>query len=572
MKNLKRFLLVLILMFGIFIISGCGVNVMEVMKVDGGFKGERIIDLNFDEDTLEQVQGGGGKVKDFLKRNIKKPFTYIILKDSPKALDVRITLKFDNFEDYKNKVRELYKKGNVNEEVEIIFTSQKKRFYDELKYSDKSDAKMLMQHLINQAIKEKILKKENRDSVWAKSLFSFKFKDKEVIKDAYYTPYEFKEIKYRGPEQIVMTTAPNDLYWDRVFNFIFDKKIWDTLHKDWVKEVFAGVDIKELGTVEKELKGKKYIILRLALQKTNMDTIRDATSKFFDVKTLLLSGYEINTNKFRTNLEINEKIPKNAFSSNAEILSVYYSMPVSVEKQYCDFIENYIKSEDVFTVSKNELEEGFRKEYHGAVVFDKMSVTTKIFKDGSVERVFDFVKKDDLDGVNLNRYLETFLKKNEIKYSTTEKGLSFKLEKERFKELNDILFQKNPSVKIISNGFFKYEIKYDEFSTLDLFKVKNLSHKIEKPMMSSYVKESIDAHTNTLLSTVIIKGYHVFNIIMTVLVTLICIVIAIIFVKKSNTKIKKQYMENKNYAENKIDFETLNEQAMSETEELINKD
>lgn len=108
---MKKKKLIILFLFLTLLLSACGIQSKENMKVNNNFKGERLILLSMDAETFNRARGGKDAVIKFFTDNVIEPLELNYVKDEANLIEVEYSLKFSSKEDYLNKVNTLYKLG-----------------------------------------------------------------------------------------------------------------------------------------------------------------------------------------------------------------------------------------------------------------------------------------------------------------------------------------------------------------------------------------------------------------------------------------------------------------------------
>lgn len=524
--------------------SSCGIKGTDTISIDDNFKGNRTFDIVFDADTLAKVVDGKEGVKNFLKKNIEKPLNYSIVEDKENSLKVKIDFAFANLNEYKKIVNELYKKGDVKEEIFVEFnSSDKPPFVKGMKFMDNTIVNNLFKYLDTKAFASKIVKSTSANSIFDQSDIQYNVTlngDNIITSSA--GDKLFDDSAYLGPYEYFVVTSPADKSnnsFNRKFNLIFNKDNFDKLASDWQKHFD-----KSLKFDDKVVKDDK-VVVSANLENVDQKTINDVTSKIFDSESNFSFVSEESVRDLARKLSINDSIKNTNFDFN--ISGGYFYEPHKISELNYTNIDEFLKENSreidankAFFVNSYEL---VYHSYDEPYIFNKLNIETKINGKDDIKRTLKFTIDDEEQKALINETLTKYLENNSIKYESKDKELIVSYGGKIFKDENLKLFSQNPIMEYRDKGLFKYNILYSDNSYLKDIRAKEIDIDVKSPMFSKLnplskpIEDSYD-NKNSLVTFNLNLSYDVVKfsaiIIPIVLIALVAVLVVLIKKKKIN--------------------------------------
>ena len=127
MKYLKKFFILITVIFALVFVSGCSVSNIVTLNteliIDENFSGKRIMTLSVNESLLSSRSIDFFKISEFIFSNAPKELNFERLKNG-NNIDFRFTLNFDSLDDYRVKAKNI-----INNDVETTFFYSKENLF-----------------------------------------------------------------------------------------------------------------------------------------------------------------------------------------------------------------------------------------------------------------------------------------------------------------------------------------------------------------------------------------------------------------------------------------------------------
>lgn len=527
----KKKLLFLLLVFALlFILSACGAESKDTMSINSEFKGKREISLNFGKENNMYIKGGLQGLGHFLRENVQAPLSVTILTETDEKLEAIIDLPFSNLDDYKAKVSSLVKQSDGYRTPLTEFTSSKEDiFIRGVKFFDDVTSIDLLNHLIDQAIEQGLIRPDLRDKIIKSNTYNLYINNKIELKDQELPPYKLDNFQYMGPSQYIISTSPQDRNsWTRAFSMVFPKEHIDKLGMDWQRKIIQNPKIQESQPIEiKDGQGRDSLLFKYTLEKQSPDAIELATKNFFQTDTQLSFSINPDPNTFKIDYIIDEKVALNKLPNQVHVSSIYYNNPKDTKEHYPN-VENVFSSldeiEDALMAKKEELVSGYNQKIQIKPSFPEAQINTEIQIDGSMKRSIILIKGNGFYDKYASQLITNYLASQKLQASDYDKKISFKYGPEKFSEINELFFDANPKVDMTKSGLFTYNINYSDQASFNKFEVKDLKQNFVGPKFSNIKQEETSFTNNKLNNSIQVKGPKFTNISIALIVLIILLV------------------------------------------------
>lgn len=547
--NLSKKLTLALLIFFCIILSACAVKSSDEMSVDNNFKGTRSIHIEINDKNANFFSNGRSGIVDFLKKNVSAPLTLSLNSENKDKIDAQIVLNFESLNDYIDKVKHLYKHYNIGEMPKTEFKSSFNNiFIKGVYFYDDVTSKKLLKGLIDKAISEKLIDKENIDKILPPSNYNFKYNGKNLISSGEKGPYQINNYEYFGPSKYILSTSMEDKnLWNRVFTVVFPLKNLDQLKSkgiDWKKHLVKNSDINVVKEQEIEEDGSKALLYKFSLDKQSIKTIEKVSSTFLQANSSIDLSINKNPKTFSINYNISEKIDNFQNDDKVSITSVYYTRPKDSSMHYpSSSLPNKELStiKDAIIVEKKDLLEGYKATKEIKAKFSKAEITTTISPDKNLTRKITIIKGSDFYADMGSELISSYLSKNNIQASDDSKTIAIKYGPKDFENKNSLFFNKNPNIKVSQAGIFGYKIEYSDNSSFSKFSVDEVVQNFISPNLSRSSEKKISFMDNSFDNQISISGTKISNILI-FLITLLSFFILIFLLIRL---IKKYRQTNK---------------------------
>ncbi|WP_282926690.1 hypothetical protein [Helcococcus kunzii] len=479
---MKKKKLIILFLFLTLLLSACGIQSKENMKVNNNFKGERLILLSMDAETFNRARGGKDAVINFFTDNVIEPLELNYVKDEANLIEVEYSLKFSSKEDYLNKVNTLYKLGKIEENINLDFEVQNVRFNKGIKFNDSSDVQKLLSPLINKALEDGLFYEDDLEKLWDTKQYSLTINDKEYIKDSFSEYGKYSESKYIGPNEIkVITSRANEANkFNRQITLIFNKENYSKLDNDWEDDFIE--DDKVRFVEDDENSTAKFIY-----ENFTQEEINKATQKFFAVDSNFSMTYKNTGQKLKTIETLTDFIKENEIDKKAKVKYLYYFDKKAIDTFPKDLSEIQDNNERIILAERDELNQGIEKTVETDIVFDKIEVETKL-SENSFYRTINFPKKRQEEIVNKN--LVEYLKSLGISYTDSEESvkIEYNYNLDSGSDIHNKLYKNGVIVEELKGKPFKSNKKIVEvaqFKELRAEKIENVSKTVDLTRISN---------------------------------------------------------------------------------------
>ena len=546
MKIKSKYLFSLVACVMIFILTSCGMKSEETLNTDKNFSGQRLMDITFDQETLSKVRDIE-QFKTFIEKNIERPLTYELYDELSEEqggpyLKYRLYLSFNSIDDYVNKSRSLYEKGNVKDNIEVNYESNVNLFEHNIRFIDNITVENLLRYMNLRAQNEGYLNFTNVNSTWEETSYTAQIDGDTIISNQKTSPYIYETTDFIGPDSYLITTSKNGNKYTRVFNTIFKKSNYLKLEDNWKDNIFKSSELINLEQKEVEDEnGETYIIISYGIENKDIDVIRRATEDLFGSDVQISIKSEYGKSEFIEKYIVNEKIEKNKYAPKAQVLSIYYIDKKDISEHESDLLKKIPINYEIAVYSNSEIfnSNGFHETVERQIVFDEVEINTTIKDRDSFTRYIIFNKKDEDERSNIENSLVKYLDRKEVYYQDEDDRLIIKYSGDDFHNLNEVLFDYKLGVSTKSENFFRYKIFYNEELSFRDIKAENIKYDIKASELvtlentdividGEIVKSSITLSTNRAFNSAII-----FLLISIVVISIISILLYIIKGEKS---------------------------------------
>lgn len=530
MKIKSKYIFPFLVCMMIFILTACGIKSKETLTVDSNFRGQRVMDIIFDQETLSKVRDFE-EFKSFLEENIESPLSYELFDELNEQqggpyLNYRIYLSFNSIDDYVNKARSLYEKGNVKDNIEVNYESDVNLFEHKVSFIDNITVENLLRYITLRAQNEGYLNFTNINSTWKETSYTAKIDGDTIINNQKFSPYKYETTDFIGPESYLITTSKNGNKYNRVFNIIFKKADYLKLESNWKNEIFKSSDLISLEQNEvKDESGETYIIVSYAIENKDIDVIRRTTEDLFGSNVQISLKSETGSNEFIEKYIVHEKVGENKYAPKAKVLSIYYIDKKEISEHESDLLGNIPINYEAAIYSNSKIfdAKGFNESVERQIVFDEVEIETTINGRDNFTRNIIFNKKDENEKSYIENNLEKYLDRNQISYQDEDDKLIIKYFGDDFYRVNEILFDYKLEVSTKSENFFRYKIFYNEEISFRDIKAKHIKYDVKGSELIPLENKDIGIDGELINSTITLSTNRVFN--STIIFLLISIVV-----------------------------------------------
>ncbi|MDO4605155.1 MAG: hypothetical protein Q4B23_04170 [Helcococcus sp.] len=537
MKIKSKYLFPFLIFMMIFILNACGIKSEETLTADKNFSGERMMDIIFDQETLSKVKDIE-KFKLFLEENIESPLNYELYDELTEQeggpyLRYRLYLPFNSIDDYINKSRGLYEKGNVKDNIEVNYESNVNLFQYTVNFTDNISVENLLRYITIRAQNSGYLNFTNVNSSWDETSYTAQIAGNTIINNQKEAPYKYETTEFIGPNSYLITTSKNGNKYNRVFNIIFKKSDYLKLENNWKDEIFKSTELIKLEQKEIEDKfGENYIIVSYAIENKDIDIIRRATEDLFGSNVQISLKSETGSNEFIEKYIVHEKVGENKYAPKAKVLSIYYIDKKEISEHESDLLGNIPINYEAAIYSNSKIFDlhGFTETVERQIVFDEVDIVTSINGKDNFTRSIIFNKKDEDEKFNIENSLVKYLDRNEIAYQDEDDKLIIKYFGDDFYSVNEVLFDNHPEISTKSESFFRYKIFFNEEMSFRDIKVKNIKYDIKGSELIPLENKDISIDGESIKSSIILSANRAFNstIIFLLITILVIAIIAIL--------------------------------------------
>lgn len=558
MKN-KYSLTFLIFLMG-FLLTACGIKSQETLTADQNFKGERVMHITFDQENLSNIDDIE-EFKTFVESNIEQPLTYSLYDELTEEqggpyLNYQITLPFNSIEDYINKSKALYEKGNIKDDIEVYYNKNVDLFNYNIEYYDNIKIENLLRYITNRARQEGYLNITNVNSTWEETIFSAEIAGEKLINNANLSPYKYNETINIAPKNYLMTTSKNDDKYTRVFSLIFEKEDYDRLSDDWEEKLFKSKELRRLDNKYIEDNQEYFTIVSYAVIDANLDVIRRVTEDLFGSDVQINIDSKFGTSEFIEKFNVFEKINNNLYAPSADIFSIYYIDSKNIENHEIDLIKNIDINYEKALYARKEVfsNEGFNDFVERQIVFDEVEINTKINSFDNITREIIFNKKSEIEKEKVDISLVNYLKRKNINYTNDDEKLTIKYFGDDFYLINDILFENQPNISRENETFFRYLIHFKDETKFNDIQFSTIKYNIDKSDFIKIENKSINLEGQNIYSDITLSANRVINstIIFLIIASILIFLVGIlIYFSKGDDSIKNIFKKKENSDENK---------------------
>lgn len=558
MKN-KYSLTFLIFLMG-FLLTACGIKSQETLTADQNFKGERVMHITFDKENLSNIDDIE-EFKTFVESNIEQPLTYNLYDELTEEqggpyLNYQITLPFNSIEDYINKSKALYEKGNIKDDIEVYYNKNVDLFNYNIEYYDNIKIENLLRYITNRARQEGYLNITNVNSTWEETIFSAEIGGEKLINNANFSPYKYNETINIAPKNYLMTTSKNDDKYTRVFSLIFEKEDYDRLSDDWEEKLFKSKELRRLDNKDIEDNQEYFTIVSYAVIDANLDVIRRVTEDLFGSDVQINIDSKFGTSEFIEKFNVFEKINNNLYAPSADIFSIYYIDSKNIEDHEIDLIKNIDINYEKALYAREQVfsNEGFNDFVERQIVFDEVEINTKINSFDNITREIIFNKKSEIEKEKVDISLVNYLKRKNINYTNDDEKLTIKYFGDDFYLINDILFENQPNISRENETFFRYLIHFKDETKFNDIQFSTIKYNIDKSDFIKIENRSINLEGQNIYSDITLSANRVINstIIFLIIASILIFLVGIlIYFSKGDDSIKNIFKKKENSDENK---------------------
>lgn len=521
MSKKKKILFILLLFVVIFVLSACGIDVVNEVNVDKEFAGSRIMTISADSETINNVEGGSAALTNFLQNEVTAPLQLEILEQTETSLSAKITLSFTSVDDYIEKLNQISAVDGENPiEVNYSYPTDNP-FITGVTFKDNSEAKIILNSLVDKAIEQGLIAESDRNSVWDDETYSLTIDGEKLIDNASYAPWSVENENYQGPRDILMSTSPRENgNWDRVYYVLFPNDV--TPIENWKEELFKDVSFRELGSEETDVLFYTATAYSFIVEDATDEALASINNSMLGVDNSELDLEIVpNTTDFNIDLNISEKIGSFPLVDSLDINTLYYTEPKKPEEHSLSSFTTY--NYDVYTATENNLLEGYNETVKIEPKFQKAHIVTNISKDKSLDRTITIDKAVGFYGEKSNELLTKYLNDNEIQFSVTDEQYVITYNGENFESKNSLLFTSNPNIVQREDSLFKYNYVYSDYTTFKLFDFPEITQETNGPSGADTETILSNSSDGFIQNEIMISGTKVLNIVLTVIISLLLI-------------------------------------------------
>lgn len=555
MKIKNKYIFPFIFFMMIFVLTSCGIKSEETLTADINFSGQRVMDIIFDKESLSKIDDLE-EFKTFLEENIESPLTYELYDELTKEqggpyLKYRLYLPFNSIDDYINKAKSLYEKGNVKDDIEVSYETNVNLFEHKISFIDNIKVENLLRYINLKAQNAGYLNFINIKSNWEETSYTAKIDGKTIINNKKMPPYKYEATEFIGPDSYIITTSINGNKYSRVFNLIFKKDNYLRLKENWKNALFKSSELIKIEKKDIENEsGEIFTIVSFGVEDKSIDVIRKLTEDLFGSKVEIALVSEQGSSEFVENYSIHEKVEENKYAPSAKVLSVYYIDKKKLSEHESDLLENFpINYEKaVYSNSKIFDSTGFNETVERWIVFDEATIETKINGKDNFTRNIIFNKKDEDEKLDIEKSLEKYLDRNNIPYKDEEDKLIIQYFGEDFYRANEVLFENQPKISTKSESFFRYKIFFDEEIAFKDIKIENIKYDVQGSELVPLEDKDIETDEGIIKSSIILSANRGFNsiiILLLISIIFISIIIILLYINKGEKSLKELFNKAK---------------------------
>lgn len=555
MKIKNKYIFPFIFFMMIFVLTSCGIKSEETLTADINFSGQRVMDIIFDKESLSKIDDLE-EFKTFLEENIESPLTYELYDELTKEqggpyLKYRLYLPFNSIDDYINKAKSLYEKGNVKDDIEVSYETNVNLFEHKISFIDNIKVENLLRYINLKAQNAGYLNFINIKSNWEETSYTAKIDGKTIINNKKMPPYKYEATEFIGPDSYVITTSINGNKYSRVFNLIFKKDNYLRLKENWKNALFKSSELIEIEKKDIENEsGEIFTIVSFGVEDKSIDVIRKLTEDLFGSKVEIALVSEQGSSEFVENYSIHEKVEENKYAPSAKVLSVYYIDKKKLSEHESDLSENFpINYEKaVYSNSKIFDSTGFNETVERWIVFDEATIETKINGKDNFTRNIIFNKKDEDEKLDIEKSLVKYLDRNNIPYKDEEDKLIIQYFGEDFYRVNEVLFENQPKISTKSESFFRYKIFFDEEIAFKDIKIENITYDVQGSELVPLEDKDIETDEGIIKSSITLSANRGFNsiiILLLISIIFISIIIILLYINKGEKSLKELFNKAK---------------------------
>ncbi|MGY3776446.1 hypothetical protein [Helcococcus sueciensis] len=555
MKIKNKYIFPFIFFMMIFVLTSCGIKSEETLTADINFSGQRVMDIIFDKESLSKIDDLE-EFKTFLEENIESPLTYELYDELTKEqggpyLKYRLYLQFNSIDDYINKAKSLYEKGNVKDDIEVSYETNVNLFEHKISFIDNIKVENLLRYIKLKAQNAGYLNFINIKSNWEETSYTAKIDGKTIINNKKMPPYKYEATEFIGPDSYIITTSINGNKYSRVFNLIFKKDNYLRLKENWKNALFKSSELIEIEKKDIENEsGEIFTIVSFGVEDKSIDVIRKLTEDLFGSKVEIALVSEQGSSEFVENYSIHEKVEENKYAPSAKVLSVYYIDKKKLSEHESDLLENFpINYEKaVYSNSKIFDSTGFNETVERWIVFDEATIETKINGKDNFTRNIIFNKKDEDEKLDIEKSLVKYLDRNNIPYKDEEDKLIIQYFGEDFYRVNEVLFENQPKISTKSESFFRYKIFFDEEIAFKDIKIENITYDVQGSELVPLEDKDIETDEGIIKSSITLSANRGFNsiiILLLISIIFISIIIILLYINKGEKSLKELFNKAK---------------------------
>lgn len=555
MKIKNKYIFPFIVFMMIFVLTSCGIKSEETLTADINFSGQRVMDIIFDKESLSKIDDLE-EFKTFLEENIESPLTNELYDELTKEeggpyLKYRLYLPFNSIDDYINKAKSLYEKGNVKDDIEVSYETNVNLFEHKISFIDNIKVENLLRYINLKAQNAGYLNFINIKSNWEETSYTAKIDGKTIINNKKTPPYKYEATEFIGPDSYLITTSINGNKYTRVFNLIFKKDNYLRLEDNWNDTLFKSSELIEIEKKDIEDKsGDIFTIVSFGVEDKSIDVVRKLTEDLFGSKVEITLVSEPGSSEFVEKYSVHEKVEENKYAPSAKVLSVYYVDKKKLDEHESDLLENFpINYEKaVYSNSKIFDSTGFNETVERWIVFDEATIETKINGKDNFTRNIVFNKKDEDEKLDIEKSLVKYLDRNNISYKDEEDKLTIQYFGEDFYKTNEVLFENQPKISTKSESFFRYKIFFDEEIAFKDIKIENIKYDVQGSELVPLEEKDIESEDGIIKSSIILSANRGFNSIITLLlisIIFVAIIIILLYINKGEKSLKELFNKAK---------------------------
>lgn len=415
MKLYKK-LTFFVLLAGIFLLTGCGIEVSTDMALQKDFQGTRTITCYVSsQDLTGYFNGDIDKIDDIIEKNCPDCLSYQ-KKELTKGYQFVFTLSFSSLDEYKTKVSSIL---NFGPEVSFQYTDS--LFSNSINLKENFSSKDLLCWFEILLKEEYNLSDSQISSLWEMkdTLINWNETTYKSSSDAIFLS-ESKQLAFDGIE--IYTEEKEDRSFERKLVFKIPKDTLDTEILN-LQKAFQKITPKDTtGTWVGTKNGKNYEIF---LTSSDFSTLSDVTNEILGSSTgngsssFLFPDYQA----FKFSIEHKETLSFSRFLSTKDnqVSVAYYYKPASFIETNVEEMQKKVNYS--FTGTPNK--KGYYLLYKGScdnlslsylgnitTPVTSYSVTTELMEHGQFQRTFQFQYQDIYTKEEMD-YLLTFFQKNE---------------------------------------------------------------------------------------------------------------------------------------------------------------